>query len=321
MCIEKGQFYFKYFLDILLLYLKNMKIILSIILIFLIGCNDSKEYKKVKIKAELKEDITENISSNHTIKIAISPIFSPTYLFKYYFQFINYLQDKSDLNIKPIFGQNYWSVNQLIKNKKVDVAFICTGAYFDVKQDCDILVVPQINNKITYKSYIIVSKDSRIDNFNDLENKSFAFTDPLSLTGYYYVKYRLLSMGRSEDNFFSKVIYTNSHNNSVKVVAEKIVDGACVDSLVFERMLKEGSIYIKNIKVVERSISFGIPPIVVNKNIDKNIRHKLQNIFLNMHRDKEGKKILRDMSINKFILPPDNLYLSVNKVLKYINEK
>lgn len=296
-------------------------VLLSIIFVVFVGCSDFKEYKKVKIKADLKENITKDINSDNKVKIAISPILSPIYLFGYYSQFIEYIKNKSNLNIKPIFGQNYWSVNQLIKNKKVDIAFICTGAYFDIKQYCDVLVVPQINNKITYNSYIIVSKDSHINSFNDLENKSFAFTDPLSLTGHYYVKYKLLSISRTEENFFNKVIYTYSHNNSIKVVAEKIVDGACVDSIVFEKMLKEANIYAQNVKVIEISKPFGIPPVVVTKNIDKNIREKLEKIFLDMHKDEEGKKILRSMLIDRFILPPKDFYLSFEKILINVNEK
>ena len=58
-------------------------------------------------------------------------------------------------------------------------------------------------------------------------------------------------MNSSPEKFFKRHVYSYSHNKSVELVAKKIVDGAAVDSLVYEYMLKKDSPYAKQTKVIK----------------------------------------------------------------------
>ncbi|MFN3693751.1 MAG: PhnD/SsuA/transferrin family substrate-binding protein, partial [Ignavibacterium sp.] len=88
----------------------------------------------------------------------------------------------------------------------------------------------------------------------------------------------------------------------------KIVDGATIDGLVFEYLKHFQPEKIAGVKVIHKSRAFGIPPFVVQKNMDSNLKQNLRNIMLNMHNDPEGKELLGKIMIDKFILADESIY-------------
>ena len=83
-----------------------------------------------------------------------------------------------------------------------------------------------------YHSYFIVNTNSSIQSFDALKGKTFAFTDPHSNTGCLVPTYVLAKRGETPDSFFKEAFFNNSHDNSIKAVAQGLSDGAAVDSLI-----------------------------------------------------------------------------------------
>ena len=59
---------------------------------------------------------------------------------------------------------------------------------------------------------------------------------------------------------------------------------------------------------------FGIPPVVVSNDIDPFLEERLMNIFLDMDKDKEGKKILSMVKIDRFVYLNDTAYDSIREM-------
>jgi len=225
-----------------------MKLKCKVLLIFLIfvifvGCGERHKYKEVKLREPKTKEFQSKKLQQPSVHIAIAPVISPQSSLILYADFIRYLQEKLEMPVEIIQRETYTEINELLINGDVDIAFICTGAYIHLKQNFSVklLVIPQVNGKIVYQSYIIVAKDSPLTSFNQLRDKNFAFSDPISLSGFFYPKYRLYKMGQTPRSFFHKTIFTNSHDYSIKAVAENLVDGAAVDSLVYDSLLKENN--------------------------------------------------------------------------------
>lgn len=201
----------------------------------------------------------------------------------------------------------------MLANHEVDIAFICSGAYVLNKGNCDILAVPVCNGLPYYQAYIIVNESSGINSFIGLKGKSFAFSDPLSNTGKLYPEYRLKEMfDASSDVFFSSTIFSNAHDISIQLVSKKIVDGASVDGLIYEYLLKKSPAKVENIKIIEKSDFLGIPPVVCSKGINAGLKNNLQDILLTIHSDTAGKRILDKLLIDRFIVATDTLYNKVS---------
>jgi phosphonate transport system substrate-binding protein len=261
----------------------------------------------------------ENNDEPKAIYIAIASMTSPKETYIYYSELIDYIAMKID---RPIFIQQkktYEEVNELLKNSDVDFAFICSGAYVAdySSKNQRLLVAPVIEQKMTYQAYIITQKDSKIENFDDFENKSFAFTDPLSSTGRLYPLKKLKNLNKNEQEFFLKTVYTNGHDISIQMVNRGIIDGASVHGLIYDYLAQHHPERVENVKIVERSANYGIPPVVTPASLDQKIFEKYQNVFLDIHNDSIGKNILDNLNIDNYQVVGDTLYRSVFQLKEY----
>src|SRR3990172_9186471 len=123
-----------------------------------------------------------------------------------------------------------------------------------------------------------------------------------------YPTYLLKTMGTDPERFFGRFLYSYSHNKSVEMVAKKIVDGAAVDSIVYEYMRKTGSPYARQTKIIKRSPPYGTPPVVAVRDLDPVLKREVKAAFLNMRKTPRGKAILDAMMIDGFVEVPDRDY-------------
>ncbi len=302
-----------------------MKYIFLIILILIAatsGCIEN--HPKIDLGAGREPDIRENDTA---IKVAIGSVISPKESYNYYEDMIQYVSRKIGGPVKIIQRRTYQEINDLIKNKEIDFAFICSGPYVEGNESfgLKLLVAPEMYGRTTYNSYIIVPKNSSYNNFSDLRGKKFAFTDPLSSSGMLYPSYRLALINETPASFFgvdekgrNNSFFTYSHDYSIIAVAENLADGAAVNSLVYEYMKKTRPDVISKTRIIEVSQPFGNPPVVVSKDIDPFLEKRLRDILMNMDRDDEGRRILSSIMIDRFIIMNDDAYDPVREMRKIV---
>ncbi len=244
------------------------------------------------------------------ILIGVSSMITPVDTVKYYQEIIDYIGARIHRPVRMVHRRTYEEMDGLLERGEVKIAFICSAPYVKDRErfGVELLVAASANGSTRYQSYIIVHNDSPIKSFPELKGKSFAFTDPGSNTGKIYPTYLLKTMGYMYGNFFGRTVYSYSHNKSVEMVAKKIVDGAAVESLVYEHMRKTGSPYTGQTKIIKRSPPYGIPPVVVTRDIDPRLKNEVKEAFLSMRNTPKGKAILDAMMIDGFVEVPDSNY-------------
>ncbi|MCX9012898.1 MAG: phosphate/phosphite/phosphonate ABC transporter substrate-binding protein [Candidatus Methanoperedens sp.] len=292
--------------------------LLVFIIVVISGCIEKQE--KANLSIAMEPDIRANDTA---IRVAIASVVSPKESYIYYEEMIRYISKKLGGPVRIVQRRSYQEVNDLIKNREIDFAFVCSGAYIDGNSEfgMKLLVAPKVYGRTTYNSYIIVPKNSSYRSFSDLRGKRFAFSDPLSNSGMFYPAYRLSLMNETPESFFgsdekgrSNYFYTYSHDSSIIAVSELLADGAAVDSLVYEYMKETKPEVISKTRIVEVSPPFGIPPVVVSKDVDPYLEERLKDIFLNMDKDEEGRKILSRVMIDRFVNINDNAYNSIREM-------
>ena len=254
--------------------------------------------------------------SDNVVKIGVASMITPVNAVKYYQDIIDYIGEKIKQPVQMVNRRTYDEMDSLLEKGEVKIAFICSAPYVKNRKQfgIELLVAPTVDGNPVYRSYIIVHNDSHIKTFPELKGKVFAFTDPGSNTGKLYPTYVLKGMGFTPERFFKRLLYSYSHNKSVEMVAKKIVDGAAMESIVYDHMLKTGSPYAKQTRIIKRSPPFGIPPVVVTRDIDPVLRKKLKDVFLAMHKTVKGKAVLDAMMIEGFVEVPDTNYDSIRKM-------
>ena len=293
---------------------------LGLLFLMLVGCEakpqeNSGQERLVRLDKLQQLPAGQADSDSQALRIGVGAILSPQGTALSYQPLIDYLGRKMGKPAILVQRKTYQELNDLLARNVVDLGFICTGAYAeDVKKEAvSLLVAPRINGRTTYRAFIIVPAASPIRIFGDLRGKVFAFTDPLSNTGYLYPLSMLQSMGQQPETFFGRTIFTYSHDRSMAAVMEGIADGASVDSLVYAFASKSNPEISRQTKVIWESPDFGIPPVVVPRTISPARKALLKELLLGMHRDAEGKKALAALGVERFVEPEPRLYYSKEK--------
>ena len=303
--------------------MKYAFLIFVLLMVLISGCVDKTE----KINLSVVEE-PQKVVNDSSVRVAIASVVSPKESYEYYEDMIQYISQKIGGSVKIDQRKSYQEINDLIKNNEIDFAFVCGGAYIDGNSEfgMKLLVVPVVNNNTTYNSYIIVQNESNYTYLTDLRGKKFAFSDPLSNSGQLYPAYRLYLINETPDSFFGKDeqgktnwFFTYSHDNSIIAVAQKLAEGAAVDSLVYDDMKETHPDIIAKTRIIGISPPFGIPPIVVSKDIDPFLEAKLRDIFLDMNNEEEGKKILKNVRIDRFTELNDRAYDSIREMRKHVS--
>ena len=294
----------------------------AVLLAATVGC-ERREAKEISLKDTKRLGSRPLDQRGAPLRIAMGAMITPKEGFFYYEKMKRYIEGELGRPVQLIDRDNYGEVNQLLESGGADAAFICAGPYVEgrVRFGIELLAMPLVNGVPQYYSYIIVHKDSKMRALSDLRGKSFAFSDPGSNPGKIVPTYLLSLMNETPDTFFKKYIYTYSHDKSVRVVAEKLADGAAVDSLIFDYLARNDPEYTSQVKIIQKSLPHGIPPVVVRPNLPAETKQRLRKTFLHMHESPIGGAILAGMNIDKFVAGDDRNYDSIRQMQRLIDQQ
>lgn len=287
------------------------------------GCRDETPRAVVdfsKVKSTPRPDTNE--SSGHVLHVAVGAMVSPQETIVYYQQLLAYLGEKTGRSVVLTQKKSYAEVDRLLEHGEIDIAFVCSGPYAALSRETGVrlLAAPQIKGKTTYQAYLIVGRDSPYQSLEDLKGKVFALTDPDSNSGRLVPMLWLADMGQRPESFFSQTIYTYSHDNSIRAVARGLVDGASVDSLVWDYFASREPEISNHIRVIRVSEPFGIPPVVASGQLPKPLALAVQEALLGMHLDGQGANILNNLHIDRFVPAQPQWYDSVRDMLAKLKQ-
>ena len=299
------------------------KTVLLLGLLFLImaiavsGCGKDSDAVVVDFSKTIAvERPASQISQAATFNVAVAAMISPKDTFGYYRQLLDYIGEQLGREVQFIQRKTYSEINELLGIGQIDLAFICSGPYAAGKEifDFELIATPRVQKSNFYQSYLIVNKASQFNRIEDLKGRVFAFTDPDSNTGKLVPTYWLFEMEEQPETYFSKTIYTYSHDNSILAVAKGLVDGAAIDGLIWEYYHQKDPAFTSRTRIIRKSEPYGIPPIVASKHLSSELKDRIRQLFFSMHNDPKGQKILAELMIDKFIAPKDEWYDSIRQM-------
>jgi phosphonate transport system substrate-binding protein len=275
------------------------------------GCSRDGDYKPVDFSKTVAIAHPDTRTTREkALRVAVAAMISPKETFIYYRELLDYLGRSSGHSVQLIQRKTYDEINLLFPKGEIDLAFICTGPYaaFREKYGFEALATPQVRGQPFYQSYLIVPKDSPYQRLEDLKGRVFAFTDPDSNTGAMVPRFWLAKMGETPESFFSRTIFTYSHDNSILAVAKGLVDAAAVDGHQWEYFEHFSPAHTSRTRVILKSQPFGGPPLVASAKLRDDVRAKIRELMLSMHNDPEGRRILEKLLIDRFVAPREEWY-------------
>ncbi|KAJ8311993.1 hypothetical protein KUTeg_009366 [Tegillarca granosa] len=209
---------------------------------------------------------------------------------------------------------------------EADIGFMCSSGFLRLLEHknknielCKAGFIPlhsKAQNRSVYFSEVIINSANaeKYKELHDLRGHTFAYNDPMSMSGTLVMLSELKKMGFNA-TFFGNVFQSGSHLNSIQLVLDQKVSAAAIDSNTMAMFLASHPEYKNNIKVL---CSFGpLPmyPIVFNSKLPDELKNQIQTALLKMHTLPEWKARLNRCSIERFTEIDISLY-NVEKELK-----
>ncbi|WP_255398996.1 PhnD/SsuA/transferrin family substrate-binding protein [Pollutimonas subterranea] len=178
-----------------------------------------------------------------------------------------------------------------------------------------LVAVPQYRGTPLYRSYLIVpDSDKKTEAITQLEGKVFAYSDPLSNSGFLIPRTELLAHHEDPSAFFRESFFTFSHRNVVQAVAAGLADGGAVDGYVWDTIISQFPAWASGARKVWQSPAYGFPPLVARKEMAMSTFDALHAALLQMHERRDGKMILNRLALDRFVNGVDGLYDGIRKL-------
>ncbi|RLJ70547.1 phosphonate transport system substrate-binding protein [Hydrogenivirga caldilitoris] len=235
-------------------------------------------------------------------------------------KFLNYLKEKTGYSFVPVFTKSYDEMSYLLSRGMVDAAYICGAPYVEDKDYAgfELLAVPLYRGKPLYYSYVITRREKGYKSILDFKGKPYAFSDPKSNSGSVVPTYILMRNGYKAERFFKPIVYTYSHSESILAVYYGFVEGASVDSVVFDQFAKKSPEVASQLKVVEKYGPYPITPVVVRSQLSEDVKYALRKALTLMSKNPKGRDILSELSLDGFTVVEDSFYNPIREMITFI---
>jgi len=253
-------------------------------------------------------------AASGTLRFSVASMLSPHRTHASYSDLLTRIGEQLGVEVQFVQRRTYAETNRMLVLGTVDAALICTGGYVALLQEhpstVEIVAVPVIDGLTTYRSVLIVPRESDARSLLDMRGRRFAFTDELSLGGYAACTHELRQQGIDPDTFFGPTIWTRSHDRSVLATSRSLVDGACVDNMIYDRLVRDDPALGRRVREVHRTVPYGIPPLVASTHLPVERRRALRDVLLHLHEDSAGRASLAAIGVDRFVVPTEDLYES-----------
>ncbi|WP_223247229.1 PhnD/SsuA/transferrin family substrate-binding protein [Sulfuriferula sp. AH1] len=231
----------------------------------------------------------------------------------------HYLEVRLNRPVVFVQRETYTEITDLVIKGKLDFAWICGYPYTRFKPYMKLVAVPIFQGKPLYRAYVIVPQtDAVTHSLMDLKDKIYAFSDPLSNSGWLVAQAEIKRNGYVPANFFRKSFFTLAHRKVVEAVAIKLAQGGSVDGYVWETLNVTHPDLTARTRIVEKSAEYGFPPIVAYKNVDPSEYSAVQEILIGMKEDPAGRALLKQLNLDGFEQGNDHIFDDIKRNMQFV---
>jgi phosphonate transport system substrate-binding protein len=164
------------------------------------------------------------------ITFAVIPAENGTGVLERYTSFVNYLSKELGIKVTLRVANDYAAVIEGQRAGNIHIGYYGPASFArarltGVKTDAFVIDVNSDGSKGYYSVFYVLAK-SPYQKLEDLKGKNLGLVDPNSTSGNNMPRFKMNQMGVDPDTYFSKVVFTGSHENAVLALAQGTVDVA-----------------------------------------------------------------------------------------------
>ncbi len=197
-----------------------------------------------------------------------------------------------------------------LNRHEIDVALIGAGAValLPASHGYEFLATLVTNGTTTFSTCLIVPASSSVCSPADLHNQSFIYTDRFSYSGYAFPRQQIQSLGLLPETFFRHTIFSTSHEKTLYLMKRGAADGAVIDRPVYEMVLKTRPEFRSLFRIISEWFGMPMPAVIVSSSLSEAYRTSLRRYLLSLHDTADGRSLLAQTFIERFVPPETHLY-------------
>lgn len=268
------------------------------------------------------ESSSADLVAQEPLRIAFIAYQNPDQLLESVEPVAKYLEGEIGRPIEAFAATDYAGIVEALKAGTADAGFMGPLQYVIANQQAGAVpILGEIySGSPTYVSQIFVRKDSGIESLAQLRDRSMAFVDPLSSSGYMFPLDTFREAGlidnlEGADSFFGKIYFAGGDEQAIRAVLNKFVDAAGI-----------GQYSVKLLRPEEREalVSIGesrpIPShcVVVRPDLDATTVEALASALLALNEeDSEHHHLLQNLyAVDGYVAADHETYAEVEALAR-----
>mgnify|MGYP001603149145 CR=1 FL=1 len=292
-----------------------------LMVIFFSGCTPREDVKQIDLSDTAQME--GRIENSQRIRIGIVPEQNIIAMAGRYEPLAHYLGEKLKTKVTLVYLSSYGEVCEKFVYKQLDAAFIGSFNYVltHIKIGIEPIVRPDYAGVSAYHGLVLVRADSSIQKVSDMQGKRLALVHPATFTGSLYPLYYFKTKGILDiKNYFSKIFFTNSHENAILALLQNEADVAIVKDQVYFRMARKDPDIEKNLTVVASSEPVPTNTFCVRKELDPAMKEKLRDLLCSLDKDPNAESVLKALGgASKFVETRDEDYHLIYAIAKQLD--
>lgn len=229
----------------------------------------------------------------------------------------SYLQAKLGRTVTFVQRGSYREIVDLLLTDRLDAAWLCGYPYVLYEPRLHLIATASYRGQPLYQSHLIVPEaDAVTQAVSQLKGRVFAYSDPLSNSGYLVPRVELIRSGLEPDLFFRRSFFTFGHRKVVEAVRVGLAHGGAVDGYVWDTLHAQHPEETAGLRVAWRSPAHGFPPIVTRAGLPADDRDALTRALISMGNSEPGSMLLQRLNIDGFERVSAKQFASIRDLLR-----
>ena len=205
-----------------------------------------------------------------------------------------YLEKRLGLPVELVVGANYAATGEALRFGRLDIAYLGPVTYILRARSAKLEPFARPSHEVvgpTFQAVIIVPADSPAKTLADLKGGEIAFGDPASTSGTWVPRYQLLDAGLVSGRDYTLRVL-GAHDAVALAVANQKVAAGGLSMPIYNRLLKEGKIDAKAVRVLAESPAIPEYMWTFREGLDPAFREEIRKAFIIVD-DPEALKVFR----------------------------
>ncbi|SEN04279.1 phosphate/phosphite/phosphonate ABC transporter substrate-binding protein [Nitrosomonas marina] len=217
-----------------------------------------------------------------TLKIGLLPDSAQKILDSRFGPLLHYIEDETGLRVEYKQSKDYLDLLNQFKEKELDAVFFGGYTFILAQQGAGAEPLVLRDNDLHFNTVFLVRPGSIEKRLRDYKDAVISFGSRQSTSGHLMPRYFLDQQSIHPENFFSKVLYSGSHDKTAYWVRDGIADIGAANSQVIKRMLREGDLQDSDIQILWQTPDYTDYVWAIQPDMEPSLRVRLLDAFLSL---------------------------------------